>query len=111
MSKIDLSVGALASLALGGIAAIALSLVWGGFWMGLTLSTLWEWFIVPVFGLPVLGILQAYGVALVARAMRGYEHKERDGKGFGAAMAQAFFLPPVLAGLLLVVGWVAKAWM
>ena len=32
---------------------------------GWALSVLWGWFVVPVFGLPVLTLLQAYGLALV----------------------------------------------
>jgi membrane protein CcdC involved in cytochrome C biogenesis len=32
---------------------------------GFVCSTLWAWFIVPIFGLPALNILQAIGVGLV----------------------------------------------
>ena len=32
---------------------------------GWTLSILWKWFMVPVFGLPMLSIPQAIGIAMV----------------------------------------------
>ena len=47
MSKIDLTAGTAVSLLLGGFVAILLTLVWGGFWSGLALSTLWGWFVSP----------------------------------------------------------------
>lgn len=34
-------------------------------WEGFVIKTLWAWFIVPVFGLPVLAIAPALGLALV----------------------------------------------
>ena len=33
---------------------------------GFVISTLWEWFIVPAFGLPSIGILSAIGFSLLA---------------------------------------------
>lgn len=94
----------------GGFAAIPLSIVWGGYWSGLTLSLLWAWFVVPVFAVPVLSVLQAYGLALVVRAARGYQSQPKSEDGFGAAVAKAFILPPLVAGLLLLAGWVANSW-
>ena len=111
MSKIDLTAGTAVSLLLGGFADILLTLVWGGFWSGLTLSTLWGWFVEPVFKLPALTIVQAYGLALVVQVAKGLRvHSDKSG-GFGVAIAKAFLLPPVLAGLVLASGWVAKSWM
>lgn len=111
MSKIDLTAGTAVSLLLGGIASVALMLVWGGFWAGLTLSTLWGWFVSPLFGLPSLTLLQAYGVALTFRAARGFDTKKADKESFGAVMARAFIGHPMAAGMTLGVGWVAKSWM
>ena len=65
---------------LGVFAVIALSVVWGGFWVGLTLSVLWGWFAVPMFGLPVLTVWQAYGLALICFTLRQSGRvKSKDG--------------------------------
>ncbi|WP_159913053.1 hypothetical protein [Pantoea sp. 18069] len=77
----------------------------------MTLSLLWVWFMVPMFALPALTLLQAYGLALVLRAAHGYQAQPRSEDGFAGAVAKAFILPPVLAGLVLLAGWVAKSWM
>lgn len=109
--KTPMTPGVAAAALFGGIAIIPLSIVWGGYWSGLTLSLLWGWFVVPVFALPALTLLQAYGLALVLRAARGYHTPPKTEDKFGAAVAKAFILPPVVAGLLLLAGWVAKSWM
>ncbi|WP_133066258.1 hypothetical protein [Acidovorax kalamii] len=102
--------GAVALAAVVGVfAVVALSIVWGGFWVGLTLSVLWGWFAVPLFGLPVLTVWQAYGLALIVRALQRYK-VEKNGDGFGLAMAKALAAPPFIAGLMLGVGWCVKAW-
>lgn len=111
MPKIDLTAGTAVSLLLGGIASIALILIWGGFWAGLTLSTLWGWFVSPLFGLPALTLLQAYGLGLVVRATRGIDNKKTDAEGFGEVMVRALLLPPLSAGLMIGFGWLAKSWM
>lgn len=109
MSKVDLTGGTAISLFLGGIASIVMMIVWGGFWSGLTFSMLWGWFIAPVFALPALSIIQAYGIVLVYRCMRGIgQSKKEDSINF---IAKAIFMPPFIASLLLGVGWVAKSFM
>lgn len=109
--KNSMTPGVFAAALLGSVAAIPLSIVWGGYWSGLTLSILWGWFVVPMFALPALTLLQAYGLALVLRAVQGYQAQPKSEDGFGGALAKAFILPPVLAGLVLLAGWVAKSWM
>ena len=106
----DLTVGVAIAALVGGFAAVLLSIVWGGFWGGLTLSVLWGWFAAPAFALPVLSIWQAYGLVLVARSMQGFPQREKSKDGFGTAMAKAFCVPPLVSGLLLGVGWVVRAW-
>lgn len=93
----------------GVFAVVGLSIVWGGFWVGLTLSVLWGWFAVPLFGLPVLTVWQAYGLALIVRTLQRCKVEKND-DGFGLAMAKAIAAPPFIAGLMLGVGWCVKAW-
>lgn len=111
MSKIDLTTGVAASLLLGGFATIMLTLVWGGFWSGLALSTLWGWFVVPVFKLPELTIVQAYGLALVVQVAKGTTGKRDKSEGFLSAIAKGIWLPPAVSVLVLLVGWIANIWM
>lgn len=48
---------------LGAITAMALSMIYTGF----VFTKLWGWFVIPVFGLPVLTIAQAIGLTIVTR--------------------------------------------
>lgn len=93
----------------GMVAVIVLSIVWGGFWMGLSLSVLWGWFAAPLFGLPLLTIWQAYGLVLVCRVLQRYK-VEKSKDSLGASLGKAAVLPPFIAGMLLGVGWCVKAW-
>ena len=109
--KTPMTPGVAVAALFGGFAAIPLSIVWGGYWSGLTLSLLWAWFVVPVFAVPVLSVLQAYGLALVVRVAHGIQAQPKGEDGFGAALGRAIILPPFIAGLFLLVGWVVKSWM
>lgn len=46
-------------------------------WRGIVLSTIWGWFMVPVFGLPALTITPAIGVALVVSFLT-YQYSASD---------------------------------
>lgn len=108
----ELTVDAIAAAgAVGVIAGIAVILasVWVGFWMGLTLSVLWGWFIVPLFGLPALSIWQACAVLLVASVLRGWNPNKRDEKPKDFWF-KVLLIPPFATGLYLVFGWFVKAW-
>lgn len=94
---------------LGLLAVIALSIVWGGFWVGLTLSVLWGWFAVPLFGLPSLTVWQAYGLALICFALRRHDQKKSE-DSFGLAMGKAVVTTPMMAAVMLGVGWCVKTW-
>ncbi len=106
----DLTVGIALAALFGGFAAVLLSIVWGGFWAGLTLSVLWGWFVVPLFAVPAVTIWQAYGLVLVARTLRGMTAGDKTKDKFGEVMAKAFLIPPFACGLVLLVGWAAKHW-
>ena len=110
MTNKTLTMGIAASALLGGLAAIVLALVWGAAWGGFTLSVLWGWFVVPLFGLPALSIAQAFGLALVVRSANGISSQSEKSKDdLSTAIMKLFLLPPLLSGLLLLLGWVAKA--
>lgn len=62
--------------ATGAIALVVVVLVGASVLNGWTLSVLWRWFMVPIFGLPALSIPQAIGVVTVI----GYMTKDVDAK-------------------------------
>ena len=49
-----------------GFGIVAGSFLYGVFSAGYVGMKLWTWYIVPVFGLPTLKIVQAWGIALLA---------------------------------------------
>ena len=107
----ELTVGIALAAVLGGFAAIILTLVWGAFWAGLAASLLWGWFAVPIFGLPDIGVAQAYGLALVLRSFRGMMPEDaKTTRSMGEIFARGFTLPPLMCGLVLAVGWCVKVW-
>lgn len=107
----ELTAGIAVAAVFGSLAALILTLVWGAFWAGLAASVLWSWFAVPIFGLPALGVAQAYGIALVLRSFRGMTHEDsKTDRSVGEVFARCIMLPPLMCGLLLLCGWVAKAW-
>lgn len=92
-----------ALLALFGVfAVVALSIVWGGFWTGLTLSVLWGWFAVPAFGLPALSIPFAIGTALIAGFLARDLNVKREESSFGVGVASSFVGPV----FVLLIGWI-----
>lgn len=107
----ELTAGIAVAAVFGSLAAIILTLVWGAFWAGLAASVLWGWFAVPIFGLPALGVAQAYGIALVLRSFRGMMPEDSKTKSSaGEVFVRCIMLPPLMCGLFLLCGWVAKAW-
>ena len=95
----------------GAIAFIPLFVAWAGWLTGITLSVMWSWFVVPVFGLPALTIAQSFGLSLVAhcfrmKAIRSAQEKEP----IWSTVARAIFQPLFLCGVLLSTGWVLNRW-
>lgn len=77
---------------------------------GWVLSILWAWFIVPMFNLPPLGILQAIGITLVVGLLTGSAYKAPQNKENGeryAAIVTAVIGPFVV----LLVGWIVHSLM
>lgn len=88
------------------MSAVAGLLILGTIWRGYVFSILWGWFAVPIFGLPVLSIPAAIGIAtLVSFLVWQHQHHEDsrpDGQKFASAAGMVIFYPA--ASLL--VGWV-----
>jgi hypothetical protein len=71
---------------------------------GWVLSILWGWFIVPLFGLPVLSIPYAIGMALIVGMFKG-QTKDLSNDDEKVAVVAKIFLFPFIA---LFIGWIVK---
>ncbi|ULR87407.1 hypothetical protein [Comamonas sp. B21-038] len=110
MTRKAMTTGVAASAALGVVAATILGFVWAAAWSGFTLSVLWGWFVVPVFSLPALSVAQAYGIALVVRTAKGWDTRtDKNADSFGTLLGRAFMAAPLVSGVSLLFGWVAKS--
>jgi hypothetical protein len=70
-----------------------------------TLTKLWHWFLVPVLGLPPIGMAQAYGIMLiVAMLAQPADIKDTEDEISLSKVAKHFYLRPLLT---LLFGWVA----
>jgi hypothetical protein len=79
---------------------------------GIVLATLWSWFMVPVFGLPALGLVPAMGVALVWSWLSGPREPEKDSKEkTSQEKAMILFKPFIRAGTTLLIGFILKQFM
>lgn len=91
-------------LALLSIPVLVLSSIWRGF----VLTILWAWFIVPVFHLPVLGIVVAIGVSMVVSFLTYQTPPVNPGDvrtdidKFSSAISAALATPAVY----LLIGWI-----
>lgn len=73
---------------------------------GYTLSVLWGWFIVPIFGLPTLGIVSAMGFALVVTYLTHQADWTKDENKTSGAVGRAFTVAVLKPLFGLLFGWV-----
>lgn len=90
----------------GSLCLLVLVIIWSAFWTGLGLSVMWNWFIAPKFFAPTLGILEAYGVALVVATLRPKRFDPDSAERF----AENAIMAPLATGVILATGWVVKIW-
>ena len=88
-------------------------LVLSSIWRGYVLTILWTWFIVPVFHLPVLGIVVAIGVSMVVGFLTyqtpPYNSGDvrTDADKFSSAIASALVHPAAY----LLIGWIVHLYL
>lgn len=85
------------------------SVIGGLILKGWVLITLWEWFVIPLFGLPVIGIANAIGLIIITTLLVPLENTKRNeeesiSKTMGVIAGKAF-LAPIFA---LLIGWIVK---
>lgn len=105
----DVAAGILGILfaAILGFALVAGSFLYGVFAAGYVGMKLWAWYIVPVFGLPALKIVQAWGIALLTALWthQSFTNTNEDERTTGQKVtyAIAVLLSPWFT---LLVGWI-----
>jgi hypothetical protein len=90
------------------IALVPLALIFSTIIDGWALSTLWGWFVVPLFKLPALPIFYAMGLGLIASALHptvSVNDKDRTTvEKVGVFVARIFVLPV----FLVFIGWIIQ---
>jgi hypothetical protein len=92
---------------IGTIVLIILAILTGVITYGWALSVLWEWFIVPIFGLSSISITEAMGIALIIGFLSKQmpsDTKEKDKslvELFGSYLGSTIFYP----FFVVVLGW------
>lgn len=98
---------------IGGIVATVVALVLGAIMGGFVLSKLWVWFMVPIFDLNPLRIVEAIGLTFIV----GYMTKNHVESGkklegtFSEELLKAFLQTIVIAGMFLLIGWIIQLFM
>lgn len=94
---------------IGAIALLVGVIVVTALMSGWALSVLWGWFIVPVFELPQLTLIQAIGVGMVVsfltRSSWKKEEKKETSEAIIEAVVTAIGLPLISVGFGWVVMW------
>lgn len=75
---------------------------WVSIWNGFTLSILWGWFVVPVFGVPPLRIPFAIGISLIVGYLTHQTRKSEDEPETGFIIIFGLLKP----ALALLIGWI-----
>lgn len=74
---------------------------------GWALSIMWGWFIVPVFNLPQLSIVQAVGVGIIiSYTTKVVDYKGDDKKDQHEELARTLFSAIVKPFVFLSIGWI-----
>lgn len=90
----------IATLIVGGFVVI------GTILMGWALSTLWGWFIVPVFRLPPLSITQAVGLALTVSLFKSSSYQSNKEQSVTDDIIKLFVNAIINPVFFVVLGWV-----
>ena len=82
------------------------SLAFSALLTGLTVEMLWDWFIVPVFGLPTLSLSHAIGLALLVSYMTVQKPVHEKNFKFYDNLAEGLIYKILITVLTLGIGWI-----
>lgn len=92
----------------GKFMTIVLGIVASTFINGFVFSKLWFWFIVPIFHMQPLRVVEAIGIMFFITFIRANPNKELGGSNFWEAFAKDLMFTFVVAATALVSGWVTS---
>ena len=82
----------------------------GVIWRGWVFTVLWGWFVVPLFGLPALGLSQAIGLMLVINYLTFHKPQPDE----RSLIEQIFYGAAWVAlypAMVLLVGWIVQGFL
>jgi len=100
-------------LACVGIGVLAtLALVGGTLMNGWVLSILWGWFVVPVFGISQISVLQAIGLTAIINMLKSSRAKENNkGRETSEVIVELFAITIIAPLISLFFGWIVYSFM
>lgn len=99
------------STCLGIIFSLVVLIVGGTLMNGWALSTIWNWFMVPIFTLPALTLWQAMGVSMVFELFTGTNRAKKNssdtsGKTYTEVLVESLALVILVPLASVVVAWI-----
>lgn len=76
-----------------------------------TLTILWRWFAVPIFGMRPLSMGAAIGLSALVSAFRQVDATQKSDKSLQEITTDLAVLVAFKTGMLLLLGWIAKSFM
>lgn len=67
---------------------------------GFALATMWQWFIVPMLGLPTISIASAIGVGIMLGFVRGHRLSDGEGKALTFSLLRPW--------VMLLIAWLVR---
>ena len=99
---------------LGGIVGVGALVCFNSIINGYVLTVLWDWFMVPTFGLPHLSLAPAIGMALVVSYLTHQSipsSEKEDKEDIGLTIAKAVFRSVAYPALVLLFGGIVHSFM
>lgn len=93
---------------LGKITSIILFLIINPIIIGFVFSKLWSWFIVPVFQIKPLRIIDAIGIIVIIGFLRVVEEKKLTKDNYWEYFKNKSFRSISLSGMTLLFGWIVS---
>lgn len=75
------------------------------------LSVFWGWFVMPLFDVPSITSLQAYGLMLIASLLKGYTPQKSENKSTAEALGTLVAMATVTPAIGLLVGYIVHLFM
>ena len=95
---------------IGFITSIIIIIIASTIWRGYVLTVLWEWFVVPTFGLPLINIPTAIGICTIMTFLTMHYKNGKDERDLSEKIAEILILSMTTPAIYLFGGWIVKFW-